>query len=131
MNSPKKEIPLLFIFLAALALRLLLGFLSPSKHIAAEDQTFMFAVVLGITGSIAQVLALVWSSKSFPQHLLEIFVLSLGFLIAGRVENVWYWESPVLYGFVSVLVNLGIIIGVYQLLVWKIRSKNESEEQPK
>jgi uncharacterized membrane protein len=128
MKSQKKELPLLFVFLAALTLRLLLGFLFPSVHIPVEDQVFTFAVVLGIGGSIAQVLALVVCSKYAPEHLFEIFIMSLAFIIAGRLENVWYWEHPVLYGIVAMLINLAIVLGVYQLLARKIKNTHKPKE---
>jgi hypothetical protein len=50
--------------------------------------------------------------------------MSLAFIIAGRLENVWYWEHPVLYGIVAMFVNLGIVLGVYQWLARKIKNKH-------
>lgn len=128
MNSLPKRPPLLFIFLAVLTLRCFLAFISPPVAFPSAHQTFMTALGLGVVPSLAFIPLLWVSMQYYQKYMREVLVGCLTYVIAGRVLDVWYWENPFLYGFVSILVSLIIILGVYQWLVRKIKNKDKPEE---
>jgi hypothetical protein len=121
MSSPVKRIPIFSVFLSALALRFLFDLLLSPKPFPREDQTWLFAVFFGLTVGLIHVLWLWWCSQYRPQYLLEIFVACIGFLVAGRVGDVWFREMSLWYGFVAGSVHLAVITYAYDRFVRKLK----------
>lgn len=129
MDAPKKRLSLLSFFLLAFFARFFSSFLFPPfAPLAPEAETLIFALLYGIFASLPKVFILWCYAKYFPQYLLEILIVCLGFLAALGVQMVFLEEIVLWYVSVATLVHLAVILGTYHLVVRKMNIKKSTEQ---
>lgn len=123
MSVPSAPPPsLLKVFLVAVSIRILLGFLSPPA-VPIELQTLEFAISLGMTASFFHVLAFAYGYLQVPKLILHILVLCLGFALAGFFMNFVVGGMTFLTSVVALVVHLTVLALAYHFVVKKIKSK--------
>lgn len=118
------------IFLLAFLLRFSSSFLfSAPEPLSLEVQTFIFAILYGIFATLPKVLYLWCAAKYFPQYLLEIFIVCLGFLAAATAQMLFLEDINFSYGCAATVTGLSIILFTYHLLIRKIKIKMGNEQK--